>query len=409
MLKNLFWYCILIFSCFSRHNCILVITSEENERPMLDAHFVIPNLNLSSVETMTLCGRFKTHQFTVAKEVSNDGILESIDDIVQGIFPALGTISKCPHLDQKCKLFLNEAHASQVFFFESTVAIFEVDTIGKIKFFPTWTPNAWNSFCLKMNSTGLTLKINQDVIVDTKTTDDSYIRYCIICDHTQLNKEDLIFMNTKHLRSPMFGAFTDINVWNKTLSDEEEGKWADCVESLEGNVFGWKEASSHGITVKGLRLSNVSSDNICPKRFNRLIVSDENVNFHDTLIYCNKIGNMADISSNETAHEVSTAFQTYFRNGPHDTVAVFSLYTDLEHEGEWVHQITKEEMKWNNWESGEPNSWMGGEDCSGLIFFDMRPTTMLYDIPCSINTAYNRNPACNMAEGSTFNPIGYTL
>ena len=83
---------------------------------MLDAHFVIPNLNLSSVETMTLCGRFKTHQFTVAKEVSNDGILESIDDIVQGIFPTLGTISKCPHLDQKCKLFLNEAHASLKYF-----------------------------------------------------------------------------------------------------------------------------------------------------------------------------------------------------------------------------------------------------------------------------------------------------
>ena len=53
------------------HICIEVITSERNERPQRDGHFVIPGLNLSSLGTFTMCGRFNIYQFIVHSEVDS--------------------------------------------------------------------------------------------------------------------------------------------------------------------------------------------------------------------------------------------------------------------------------------------------------------------------------------------------
>ena len=36
----------------------MVITTDVDERPRPDAHFIIPNLNFSILETFTMCGRF---------------------------------------------------------------------------------------------------------------------------------------------------------------------------------------------------------------------------------------------------------------------------------------------------------------------------------------------------------------
>ena len=38
--------------------------------------------------------------------------------------------------------------------------------------------------------------------------------------------DDLVFMNTKNLTSSMFGAITDVNIWNRVLSVEEDEQWS---------------------------------------------------------------------------------------------------------------------------------------------------------------------------------------
>ena len=44
---------------------------------------------------------------------------------------------------------------------------------------------------------------------------------------------------------------------------------------------------------------------------------------------------------------------------------VYSGYTDMEMEGEWVNPVTGEKMDWVQWESGQP-SYAEGEDCAEL-------------------------------------------
>ena len=74
------------------NNCIMVITSKRNERPQLDGHFVIPELNISSLDTFTMCGRFKTYQYIVQNS-SNTISTKSLDEMRQGIFTGLKTFS----------------------------------------------------------------------------------------------------------------------------------------------------------------------------------------------------------------------------------------------------------------------------------------------------------------------------
>ena len=84
---------------------MLVITSDEKERQLLDAHFVIQNLNLSNLDNFTMCGRFKTHKFSVLSDVdSGQYTFSSFDDLVQAIFPGFGTISAidCDESDHTC-------------------------------------------------------------------------------------------------------------------------------------------------------------------------------------------------------------------------------------------------------------------------------------------------------------------
>ena len=51
MRQWLLYMFLIVSSGVSLHNCIEVITSERNERPQPDAHFLIPGLNLSSLGT----------------------------------------------------------------------------------------------------------------------------------------------------------------------------------------------------------------------------------------------------------------------------------------------------------------------------------------------------------------------
>ena len=94
----LFSIYLLFFYIFPGHNCIVVITSKRNEKPRIDANFVIPNLDLSSHDTFTMCGRFNIYQFIIhskvvsGKYVYNETFFEG-NEFQQGIFPGFGTYS----------------------------------------------------------------------------------------------------------------------------------------------------------------------------------------------------------------------------------------------------------------------------------------------------------------------------
>ena len=93
-------------------------------------------------------------------------------------------------------------------------------------------------------------------------------------------------MNTvKDLENPMYGAFTDINVWDSILSSEEVDMWLNCSNQNQGNVVSWKD-SSQTIELKGFQQVNDSVSKICPNEISNHFMGRENLNFFDTFNYC---------------------------------------------------------------------------------------------------------------------------
>ena len=57
---------------------------------------------------------------------------------------------------------------------------------------------------------------------------------------------NLVLMNTEEkdfgFLYPMFGAVSDVQVWDKVLSDDSLVQWASCQRQIEGNVLSWSRA-----------------------------------------------------------------------------------------------------------------------------------------------------------------------
>ena len=356
------------------HICIEVITSERNERPQRDGHFVIPGLNLSSLGTFTMCGRFNIYQFIVHSEVDSGKYqYKERPELLQGIFPGFYIYSLvhcdgwfCNHITPADRKWKHVYVATWLF--------------GQQKVFPTsLKPDTWNSFCLKVNSTSAVINLNGETFITHK--DDK----CNSC--FSYSYDNYRFMNHPYYKAtPMYGAMTDLNVWDKILSDAESELWLNSTNQTEGNFFSWQNSSQH-IELTGLKKINDSLDNICyQNKSSHLVVGNEALNFEETLNYCNKkMGSMIVISSKETALEVNKTLELFAPN----SWWVYSGHTDIEEEGRWVVHGTQQEKAWGNWKPGEPNN-DGNQDCAVMDRYDLK-----YDDDTCMT---KRVPVCNLAE-----------
>lgn len=168
-----------LVSNFSQHICNNIITSERNEKPQEDGHFVIPGLDLNSLDTFTMCGRFNVYQFIVHSEIYNGkyrfasyrekisasveggfNVLDTkhkVTDAVQGIFPGFGVYSLVT-CDEICALIPKKNRKLKHVFVWTYF-------FGQKKVLPaSLKPNSWNSFCLKVNSTAAVLNLNNKIL-----------------------------------------------------------------------------------------------------------------------------------------------------------------------------------------------------------------------------------------------------
>ena len=203
-------------------------------------------------------------------------------------------------------------------------------------------------------------------------------------------------MNTDDMNSPMYGAFTDINVWDRMLTSDEQDNWMNCLfEKFEqdGNIIAWQNHSQH-IHLLGLNRVQYSINNICPKKLSHLFIANDNKSFIDTFDLCNKIGEIKEISSNETASEINKILDTNSFTPCNGLPHLFTGYSDIEAEGNWVLHNTDKKMSWNNWAPYEPN--IVGGDIEDCVLMN-RPNMVIYDVPCNMKFE-NTCPLCHMAE-----------
>ena len=132
----------------------------------------------------------------------------------------------------------------------------------------------------------------------------------------------------------------------------------------------------------------------------RYIVGNEPLNFEETFNFCNRLGSMAVISSKEIALGVNRTLASYKtkHNGiwmnTFPDLEVYTGYTDIEKEGDWVIHDTDKKLDWPNWSPGEPKSSGDDEDCAKMD----TSTFLISGVPCSRKFL----PICELSKVSIF-------
>ena len=168
-------------------------------------------------------------------------------------------------------------------------------------------------------------------------------------------------------RMAMKGEMSDVNVWDRTLKDEEVEAFHQC-ESLEGNVVSWRETA---LNIVNLDQSQVEKSQVCYKPADRYRSFLNQENYGDTQTFCYKIGGeMAEARDRETLAEMVSAF-TALQVDTDPAEDFYIGYNDQEGEGTWEGVVSGHSLAWDNWVAGYPRDATTANECA--------TTSSLYD------------------------------
>ena len=163
--------------------------------------------------------------------------------------------------------------------------------------FPLWKPNAWIPFCITLDVENKTYRtfVNNEIVFETYVYNGTHLA----------NDMNIILMNSRmietgnydnHFITPFHGQLTDINIWDRILSNEEVDTWSECGQ-VSGKYLDWSNAkvdhSPHII------ISNI--DEVCEgRKVSKFIAFDYLLQFKDSLKFCQNLGGEVAVAEDET-------------------------------------------------------------------------------------------------------------
>ena len=232
---------VLLLTCtlFSMH-CLKII-SDNN---LSSVNLTLKNIYPESFDHFTLCGRFKTRQFTTKRNLH------------QYIFPGFKSLVADDCDDSKWECLKSRLQIGAYWNSKHTFGIFDFGI--KPVTFKSWSPGQWHSFCMRIDNSTLLFNLSNGEKIQ------SY-RY----NGRHKTQKSFFFMNDdKKMNSPFHGSMTDINIWNYFLGHEEIHGWMKCAEnSLEkGKIFNWNNLSDpdyDNIITEEAKIHFESTEHIC--------------------------------------------------------------------------------------------------------------------------------------------------
>ena len=109
--------------------------------------------------------------------------------------------------------------------------------------------------------------------------------------------------------SGMNGAMTDFNIWNRTLTKEELFDWSSCKKMLNGNIVSWNNITLN--MMGDFDIIDLAIDEVCGhiESKNKIEAFENKKNFLDGKYFCNKIGELAVASNNQTLQQMLSEVQ----------------------------------------------------------------------------------------------------
>ena len=152
--------------------------------------------------------------------------------------------------------------------------MFGYSIVEEFKFFKPWKPNQWNGYCFLYAQNHYNISLNNLNVVS----------------HSMKENSD-IFKNISRVKlGPMFGAVTDLQIWQRVLSDQEISDFNDCQLSTGGDVYQWRTS---GLTIYGgLIIEEIPRDEFCRQSRDKILIGKGNVlDFNETINYCSQVFN----------------------------------------------------------------------------------------------------------------------
>ena len=168
-------------------------------------------------------------------------------------------------------------------------------------------------------------------------------------------------------RISMLGQITDVNIWNKSLSQEDLQSWISCSQNLRGTLLHWDPIN---FTASGLLKKNVDDLEICPSNTDKKVLflwPNSSYNQQETIEFCTSIGgNIAPVNSDQTAiniihvlHEDLPQCET----NPYNSKTMLTRYFRNRKVDSFIDLATGQIMGWQKWYDLEPNDFDGEENC----------------------------------------------
>ena len=198
----------------------------------------------------------------------------------------------------------------------------------------------------------------------------------------------------------LFGAMTDTNIWNRSLSKTEVEQWSRCEMEAGGNLLDWTTAQWEAV---GLQEVELGLTEVCRKeKKNQMMVFHELRDFDASLKYCSNIGGEMAVAKDDISRKsMIEAFDeikgdcewlgtgyTYFYSG----------YTDKREEGVWI-GANKRKMTNDYWRQDSPGSFnISNYDCALMSLHD----GLMMDHVCLAQLC----PICEIPEAVSFSLKG---
>ena len=303
---------------------LLTVLETTSDLAMFDPHTgaQLENSSTFAHKKVTVCARFLTHQFTTHTYEEPNQVV-----IAWGFE---GVFSWWDGFDLK-----------------------SAAKFGDWFRFPIWDMEVWNHVCIILDAGRGNLRIimNGEPVLDIDCKADLSILDGNLSMMGKLTASGYVYS--------LFGRMTDVNMWGRSLTEEEAVSWTLCRTSEGGDLVDWRTATWEA---RGLQEVQVEREEVCRERQDRLMVTPFKRDFDDIVALARMLGGrMAVVNSQEATVEISKVLEPVKEIC--DTV--FTGFTDRSEESVWVNVYTKEELTWQNWDVGQPNS-NGNQDCAEM-------------------------------------------